>query len=39
MPTGDPHVVRVELSVGDATMALDLGEIRAAIAALAGAGA
>jgi threonine aldolase len=39
MPTGDPHVVRVELSVGDATTALDLTEIRAAIAALAGTGA
>jgi len=39
MPTGDPHVVRVELSVGDATMALDLAEIRAAIAALAGGSA
>src|SRR6476660_5722822 len=36
MPTGDPHVVRVELSVGDATMALELGEIRTAIATFAG---
>ena len=36
MPTGDPGVVRVELSVGDATMALPVAEIRAAIAALAG---
>jgi threonine aldolase len=35
-PTGDPGVQRVELSVGDATMALSLEEIRAAIAALAG---
>jgi threonine aldolase len=34
MPTGDPDVVRVELSVGDATMALELDEIRTAIAAL-----
>ncbi len=33
--TGDPGAVRVELPVGDATLALDLGEIRAAIAALA----
>jgi threonine aldolase len=39
MPTGDPHVVRVELSVGDATMALDIDEIRTAIAALTAAGA
>ena len=36
MPTGDPGVVRVELAVGDATLALDIPEIRAAIAALAG---
>ena len=34
MPTGDPAVQRVELSVGDATMALPLAEIRSAIAAL-----
>jgi threonine aldolase len=37
MPTGDPDVVRIELSIGDATMALELDEIRTAIAALAGA--
>jgi hypothetical protein len=36
MPTGDPAAVRVELSVGDATMALELDEIRTAIATLAG---
>ncbi len=36
MPTGDPAVVRVELAVGDATMALTLAEIREAVAALAG---
>ncbi|RBY92122.1 threonine aldolase [Blastococcus sp. TBT05-19] len=35
MRTGDPGAVRVELPVGDATLALTLGEIRAAIAALA----
>jgi threonine aldolase len=35
MPTGDPGAVRVELSVGDATMALTLPEIRAAIGSLA----
>ncbi|MGY1744812.1 threonine aldolase family protein [Blastococcus sp. SYSU D00695] len=35
--TGDPGVQRVELSVGDATMALSVDEIRAAVAALAGA--
>jgi hypothetical protein len=34
MPTGDPGVQRVEFSVGDATMALPVEEIRAAIAAL-----
>jgi threonine aldolase len=34
--TGDPDVLRVELPVGDATMALSLEEIRGAIAALAG---
>jgi len=34
--TTDPGAVRVELPVGDATLALGLGEIRAAIAALAG---
>lgn len=36
MVTGDPGVVRVELPVGDATLALGMEEIRAAIAALAG---
>ena len=36
--TADPGVQRVELSVGDATMALSIEEIRSAIAALAGAG-
>jgi threonine aldolase len=35
-PTADPAVQRVELPVGDATMALSIEEIRAAIAALAG---
>jgi threonine aldolase len=34
--TEDPDAVRVELSVGDATMALELDEIRTAIATLAG---
>ena len=34
-PTGDPGVQRVELSVGDATMALTVAEIRGAIATLA----
>ncbi|TFV65652.1 UNVERIFIED_ORG: threonine aldolase [Bacillus sp. AZ43] len=34
--TGDPAVVRVELSVGDATLALPLDEIRDAVAALSG---
>lgn len=37
MPTDDPAVLRVELSVGDATMALTVEEVRAAVAALAGA--
>jgi threonine aldolase len=37
-PTADPGVVRVELPVGDATMALSLEEIRDAVAALAGPG-
>ena len=32
--TGDPAVQRVEFSVGDATMALSVEEIRSAIAAL-----
>ncbi|WP_104522723.1 threonine aldolase family protein [Blastococcus atacamensis] len=32
--TGDPGVVRVELPVGDATLALTVGEIRTAVAAL-----
>lgn len=36
MPTADPGVVRVELPVGDATMALPVADARAAIAALAG---
>jgi threonine aldolase len=36
VPTGVPGLVRVELPVGDATTALPLGEIREAIAALAG---
>jgi threonine aldolase len=35
-PTGDPGTVRVELSVGDATMALPVAEVRSAVAALAG---
>ena len=35
MSTGVPGLVRVELPVGDATMALSLAEIREAIAALA----
>ena len=39
MATSDPHAVRVELSVGDATMALDLDEIRTAISALSGSSA
>ncbi|MGY1754135.1 threonine aldolase family protein [Blastococcus sp. SYSU D01042] len=34
--TGDPGTVRVELPVGDATLALGIDEIRTAIAALAG---
>jgi hypothetical protein len=38
MTTGDPAVQRVELSVGDATLALQLPEIRDAVARLAGAG-
>ena len=37
MTTGDPAVQRVELSVGDATMALSLDEVREAVGALAGA--
>ena len=37
MPTGVPGLVRVELSVGDATMALSTAEIREAVAALASA--
>jgi hypothetical protein len=36
MPTADPGVQRVELPIGDATMALSLAEIREAIATLAG---
>lgn len=35
MTTGDPAVQRVELAVGDATMALSPGEIRDAVARLA----
>ena len=33
-PTGDPGAVRVELSVGDATMALPVAEVRSVVAAL-----
>jgi threonine aldolase len=36
MPTGDPGAVRVELTVGDATMALSVDEARKAIATLVG---
>ncbi len=36
MATGVPGLVRVELPVGDATMALALEEIREAVATLAG---
>ncbi|MGX5653938.1 threonine aldolase family protein [Geodermatophilus nigrescens] len=36
-PTADPAVQRVELSVGDATMALPVEEVRGALACLAGA--
>ncbi|SDC20682.1 L-threonine aldolase [Geodermatophilus telluris] len=35
--TGDPGVLRVELGVGDATTALPVEEVRAAVARLAGA--
>lgn len=35
MPTDDPAVLKAELSVGDATMALSVEEVRAAIATLA----
>ncbi len=35
MPTADPAVLRVELPVGDATLALPLEEIRAAVGRLA----
>jgi len=38
MPTADPGVVRVELPVGDATTALAVAEIRAAVATLSGTG-
>ncbi|MGY1742279.1 MULTISPECIES: threonine aldolase family protein [unclassified Blastococcus] len=38
MSTDDPAVLKAELSVGDATMALTVAEVRAAVAALAGAG-
>ena len=34
MPTGDPGVQRVEFSVGDATMALPIDDVRSAIGAL-----
>jgi hypothetical protein len=37
MTTGDPAVQRVELSVGDATLALSRAEVRDAVARLAGA--
>ena len=37
MTTADPAVVRVELAVGDATMALSVDDIRSAIGTLAGA--
>jgi hypothetical protein len=37
LTTGDPGVQRVELSVGDATLALPLAEVREAVARLAGA--
>jgi hypothetical protein len=36
MPTADPGVQRVELSIGDATMALSIEEITAAVVSLAG---
>jgi hypothetical protein len=36
MPTGVPGLVRVELSVGDATLALPIDEIRKAVEALTG---
>jgi threonine aldolase len=36
MTTGDPAVQRVEFSVGDATMALSVDDVRAAIGALSG---
>lgn len=35
-PAGVPRLLRVELSVGDATMALSLDEIRKAVEALTG---
>jgi threonine aldolase len=38
MTTGDPGVQRVELAVGDATCALEPGEVRDIVAALAGTG-
>jgi hypothetical protein len=37
MTTGDPAVQRVELPVGDATLALPLPDVRDAVARLAGA--
>ena len=36
-PTADPGVQRVELPIGDATLALPLDEVRSAVAQLAGA--
>jgi threonine aldolase len=36
VPTGDPGVQRVELPIGDATMTLTPGEVRAAVAVLSG---
>jgi threonine aldolase len=35
-PTGDPTVLRVELTVGDATLALPVAEVRDAVARLTG---
>lgn len=35
--TADPSVQRVELPIGDATLALGLDEVRSAVAQLAGA--
>jgi hypothetical protein len=36
MGTGDPGVQRVEFSVGDATMALSVDDVRSAIEVLSG---